>query len=745
MKPYDRTLLEIFAAEQAEHVLGIRAVADVLAAEGPAAAAAGFDEALRRAHTLKGAARAVGLEPTEKIAHRVEALFLQSREQGSALAGPAVAAIHHGLDAIEDLLAAVLANRVEPDPGGVLRELDALLGAAPQEAGSPSAPPSPPPPAPPRSAPSSPPPLAELVRVSAANIDELIRASSQLLSTATGESLAATRADDYLRSADEALTEFRRLRRDCTPYLREHQDAPELAPLRECLEFADNRLRDLLGHAREAAAAQHQRTWELRQRSTELHQNAVRVRMTPAESVFGGFGAMVREIAHGEGKEVEFRFEGLDVQADRVVLQALKNPVMHLLRNAISHGIESPHDRTLAGKPAAGWIRLQIDARGDRLHVAVEDDGRGLDLQAVADEAVRRGLVSADELGALEREELASMIFRPGFSTSKAITSLSGRGMGLSVVERTVSQLQGEISVRPRDGGGLQISISAALSVSTNHVLLMAAGGHTFAVPARFVSRLLRLRPQEVETVDGREVAVLDAHPVPLARLVDLLALAGNSPAPPGGEHDDAHLSIVVLVFGEQTIGIIVDELVDDRSAVVKDLGLPEAMVGLSAGGISLEDGTVAILLNAAALWGQFQERGEAPGIRKAQEQTAKLAPSILIVDDSITTRSLEKSILEAHGYRVRVAVDGLEALQQLNAEPVDLVITDVTMPRMDGLQLLQEMKKQKNTEHIPVIIVTSLERREDQERGLSLGADAYIVKRKFDQRELLNTVRQIL
>lgn len=587
----------------------------------------------------------------------------------------------------------------------------------------------------------------EFIRVNAANIDALIRSSSQLTASVSAESVARQRADDSTWRVSQTLAEFLRLRRACNPYLhaRDAGADADSAPLRECLEFVDRELRALAGEARSSAAAQHHRAWELRQRVTDLHRNAVKVRMIPAESVFGAFGAMARQLAQDEGKEIEFRVDGLETQADRLVLQALKDPVMHLLRNAVSHGIEAPERRTEAGKSALGSVRLRIDARGDRLCVEVEDDGRGLNVEAVTERAVALGLIAREEVGLASPGELTKLIFLPGISTAQAVTSISGRGMGLSVVQQTVDRLQGEIEIRAGGHGGLRITISVALSISTQHLLLLEAGNFIFGVQTRFVKQLVRVQLSGLQTMEGREVLIVEGKPVPLAWLTDLLGFLRNPPPQAAEEPGNPWVSIAVLVLGEQAIGVIVDRLVDEREAVVKDLGLPSQMTGMTAGGIPLEDGRVALALNPPALFARFRETGRGPALRKAPEQPEKSTRRILVVDDSLTTRSLEKSILEAHGFQVSVAVDGVEALEKLSAQTFDLVITDVAMPRMDGMQLLEQMKKRNSTARIPVIVVTSLESKEDRERGMSLGADAYIVKRKFDRQELLRTVRQIL
>ena len=293
---------------------------------------------------------------------------------------------------------------------------------------------------------------------------------------------------------------------------------------------------------------------------------------------------------------------------------------------------------------------------------------------------------------------------------------------------------------------GAAVALSAPLSVSLHDVVLVAAGGQRYAFPNAGVERLYRVPLQNVESVDGNDVIRTGAGIVPVAGLAALLGTAGGGDEPaPNGEGEEPVLHVAVLRAGESRGGVVVDRLLDTREVVVKDLGLPPDAMRLSTGAIALEDGGVAVVLSPAAVLERFRQAGKQAVVRRAQPQAVRPPATILVVDDSITTRSLEKSILEAHGYRVRLAVDGVEALEQLRAAPADLVISDVAMPRMTGFELLENMKKDRQLAAVPVILVTSLEDRRDQARGLSLGADAYIVKRKFDQKELLAAVRQIL
>lgn len=739
MNQVDRSLLVIFSAEQAEHVSRIRGLLDSLAAgdaEREAAVQTSIvDELLRRMHTLKGAARAVGLEATEKLTHQAEEVLSRVREGLVAFADPARRALDRALDVIEDILAAAVADRTQPDVSEVGKELAQIAqrSGSNEPADLPSASESPRVDSPaPADAPT------ELIRVNAGRLDDLIRDSSELLKDAAAEA-AESRAGAHASHLDDVAKEWQRLRRASAAAARALGREPEFHPIAECLSFIDGRLTALNREARALSGSSQSTGRALRERAGRVYRSACRIRMTPAEIALGGFGPMVRDLAQQEGKQIAYHSEGLETEADRLVLQGLKDPVMHLLRNAVSHGVEHPDERARAGKPAEGTIRLRLSSRGDRLSLRIDDDGRGLDYEAIRKAARERGLAGADDTEK-DLEELARFVFHPGFSTSKTVSGVSGRGMGLSIVQRSVNRLRGEIDIRPAPGGGTRVALSVPISISTQHVLLLAAAGHTFGISAASVESLCRVKPSDIGNVDGRESIVTTTGPVTLAGLAVLLGFEA-APAP---ADEAAGISCVILNLNGRRAALAVDRLVDEREAIIKDSGLPEFAAGLTAGAIPMEDGSVAVMLNVNALFERFGRVRSSPTLPAVEQPRVKKA-RILVVDDSLTTRSLEKSILEAHGYQVHLAADGVDALEHLRAETPDLVISDVMMPRLTGFQLLERMKKDEMLKKIPVILVTSLESRDEQQMGLSLGADAYIVKKKFDQRELLNVIRQIL
>lgn len=749
MNSPDRSLLAIFSGEQAEHVSKIRELLDATADASPSTDdAPAVDDLLRRMHTLKGAARAVGLEQTELLTHHAEDVLTHVRQGATGFTGPVRRALAQAVDAIEDILAAAVANRTPPDVTAALRALEQATGREAKDgqapAGGPGAKPVIKPDVKPDASPNPGPAAApELVRVNTASLDALIRDSAELLVSASGEAVE-TRAGAHAGRLDEVAKEWKRLREACAAGARKLERDPELQQLAECFSFIDDQLTVLSREAHEAAASSRNGKRALHERAARVYQSACRVRMTVADVLLGGFGPMVRDLAQHEGKQISFHAEGLETNADLLVLQGLKDPVMHLLRNAVSHGVETPAERMRAGKAPEGTVWLRVRSRGDRLMLSIEDDGRGLNYESIAREARRRGLFQEGDSNP-NPEEIAKLVFQPGFSTSGAITDVSGRGMGLSVVQRAMGRLHGDAGIYPGPEGGTHIFLSVPISISTQHVVLLAAAGQTFGVSASFVERLCRVLPSGITNVNGRESILTDGGPVALLRLEDLPGANRQPDHQTGASEDAAGIACAILTLNGRRAAIAADRLIDEREAIIKDSGLPPRAARLTAGAVPLEDGSVAVMLNVNGLFEHAGRTAHAPPGADARAKPKPRKARILVVDDSLTTRSLEKSILEAHGYQVQLAVDGLEALERLRAETPDLVISDVMMPRLSGFQLLEKMKSDEAARNIPVILVTSLESREEQQMGLSLGADAYIVKRKFDQRELLDVVRQIL
>lgn len=730
-------LLAAFELEHKEHLTVVREA--LRAATEPGGPPLDLPEIHRRAHSLKGAARAVDLADVEAVAHRLESVFIGVQRGAVVLDDGAVSQIGRALDAIEDIVAHASRGGPPVEIGALLAGLDRLAGPGD---GQPLPPPPPlaelppPPPLPPADPRQRETP--RLVRISSAGLERLLDTASALLPEVEGQAALAQDLRQLSREFATLEQSWRRLRRG----LSRHGAGGSDRRMTDAMAAFERRLLQLGGGLVVSQRRHDRGLWSLRRWGNGLADDVRRLRMVPTETQFGMLGRMVRDLARSQGKEVEVDLRGLDVEADRVVLQRLKDPVIHLVRNAVNHGIERPEERIAAGRRAAGRIVFETTTVGNRLCLTIEDDGRGVDTQAVARQGLSRGRLTAEEADALSPARALDLLFEPGFSTADALTEIAGRGMGLPIAQQEVMRLQGTIGLSPRTGGGTVVRIEVPVTLSAQRLVFVQVSGHVLGLPGTDVARLLRVGAETVFTLAGKPSLRLEddgsgeAADVPLVPLAGLLGL----PLPEPGER----LAVVVLRAGSRRLAVLVDGLLATRDTVVTtidEVGLdPERFVGT----VVMEDGSPALVLNPTGLLNAAAEIAAAV-VAAPRRAAPRRRAHILVVDDSITTRTLEKSILEAHGYRVTQCVDGREALERLHEGGVDLVVSDVEMPRMDGFALLQAVKEDPGLGELPVVLVTSRGSDEDRARGLRLKADAYIVKTRFDQDELLDAIRRLL
>ena len=701
-------LMATFSVEAEEHLQAMNR--HLLALEaGSTLEARGqlIAEIFRAAHSLKGAARAVSLPEVEALSHTLEDLFAGIKEGGLEPAPDALQSAYRTLDSIGSLLGAgagLKAPRAEAP--AIVRLGDG--GDFDQR------------PAPTR---------GSSVRLATDKLDALMAAVGELLVSKIG---AERRVAD-VRALEAALdrsdsTRSKRCRRteqtaqDAVALFEEtgarlHAPRRELAELRRLLE-AD---------ARRAA-----------QITTDLQDAVRQTRMLAVSTLFEPLPRMVRDLARDSGKEVTLSISGGDTEVDRSVLERIKDPLTHLLRNAVDHGVEASELRAEARKPE-GTISLSAEHRGDMLVIELSDDGAGIDLEAVRARAVKKALLPSAAAAELSDREAIALIFRSGFSTSPLITDLSGRGVGLDVVREAVELLHGSVEVESRRGVGTTFTLLLPLSVSTMHCLLVEAGGQTFALPVSAVERVMRAEAAEIGRAGGRETVRHDGRPVVVARLANVLGLDATR----DGRDRESKQPVVVLGGPGRSAAFLVDRITQTCEVVIKSLPDPLFRVRHLAGATVLGSGQVAMMLRPADLIAAV-ERAHGAALAGAAAPQASPA-TILVVEDSITTRTLEKNILQAAGYRVRAAADGGEGWSLLESGDCDLVLADVDMPVMNGFELTARIRADQRHRDLPVVLVTSLDAREDRERGIQAGADAYIVKGAFEQERLLDTIRRLI
>lgn len=474
----------------------------------------------------------------------------------------------------------------------------------------------------------------------------------------------------------------------------------------------------------------------------ELEQEIKRVRMLPLSTITGTFGRMVRDLSQESAREAVLHIVGGDTELDKRVLEQIKDPLIHLLRNAVDHGLETAQRREALGKPRTGTVVLRAEQLGKDVVICVSDDGRGIDLEAVRKTIARRGGVDAQSLS---EEDLKEAIFNAGISTSPIITDISGRGVGLDVVRRNVEALHGRIDVDTVLGKGTTFTLTLPLTLTSSRGLLVRVSNELFAIPHNAIEYIMNISPHEVVPLEGQDTVLYNGRPLTLVWLGDVLSLPRSN-----GQSEDARIPVVVLAAAERRMAFAVDALAGEQEVVIKGLGEQLSRVGGIAGATVMGSGEVVLILNVADLIKlglRSDRRSVVAALTKAAPTVETRARKrILIVDDSITTRTLEKNILEAAGYTVHLATDGQEALGTIAVSGVpDLIVSDVVMPRLDGFGLTQRVREDPHTASVPVILVTSLDSAEDKARGIEVGADAYITKSSFDQNNLLETIEQLI
>jgi two-component system chemotaxis sensor kinase CheA len=461
----------------------------------------------------------------------------------------------------------------------------------------------------------------------------------------------------------------------------------------------------------------------------ELRDALQGLRMVPAQAVLASLRPTVRELAAKLGKDVSFVLAGGEVRLDRRVLDELKAPLLHLVRNALDHGIEPPEARRAAGKPPQATLEVRIEPRKDHVVITVRDDGAGLSPERLRAVAVARGLVSASEAGRLTDAEAARLAFQPGVSTASEITALSGRGVGLDVVAEAVRQLGGSVDVAFERGRGTSFVLEVPVTLSGATGLLFRAGGGMALLPANTVESVLLVAPGDVGTVAGQATVSVDGTQIPYSSVAQALGTSAGAPGTGG--------TVALLVgSGGKRVALAVDEVLGEYEIVVASLGRRLSSVRHIAGAAVLEDGRVVAVLQPAHLVG---------AVRPQEGARAPARPRIVVADDSLSTRAAAKAILEIAGFQVLPAADGEEALALAREPGCDLIVSDVQMPRLDGLGLTRRVKADPRLSRVPVILVTSLDAPEDRAAGLKAGADAYLVKRDVQRGRLLELVRQLL
>ena len=433
--------------------------------------------------------------------------------------------------------------------------------------------------------------------------------------------------------------------------------------------------------------------------------------------------------------------EGGETKVDRRVLEEIKDPLIHLVRNCIDHGIERAADRTAKGKPSRGKIGIAASSREGKIEIAVSDDGAGINTTEVKSAAERSGAISRGEAHGLDSKDALSLVFHSGVTTSPIITDISGRGLGLAIVRERVEKLNGTVEIDTKPDIGTTLKMVAPLTIATFRGVLVRVGEHLFFLPSASIEKVARIRRDAIRTVENRETILLDDRAVSLVRLGAVLELSAAEMRQQG---EEPYIQVALLRSAGKLMAFLVDEILHEQEVLVKNLGPQLSRVRNIAGATLLGNGKVVPILNVQDLMiSAIKDCPCSAGTLPLAKPSKRV--SVLVVEDSITARALLKTIIESAGWDVTTAVDGIDALTILKTREFDLVVSDIEMPRMDGFDLTARIRADRKLSEIPVVLVTALDSRDDKERGIDVGANAYIVKSSFEQSNLLEVIRRLV
>ncbi len=637
----------------------------------------------RELHTLKGSAAVAGLDDVSRVAHDLEELVDTLRVEGRPVTPEVIDTLLRGTDHLSTTINAAQNGSLVTDPPKAAPKRGNGTHPPQSTALQPSG-------SNPTSAPKDPP-----------STDSQTSRQRGEVGPAAVIMVPLERLEDLTRLVGETASAQLRMGRML-------KDRFKIDPA-TCTEF--NELSRLLN---------------------DLQDRAMRTQMVPVSTITDQLHRAVRDLARSQGKKIRWEARGTDTELDRGVLHQLSDSLVHLVRNAVDHGVELPEERQKVGKHAQATVRLQAMQLGSEVILAVTDDGRGIDVASVNDEAGRRGI----DTDGMTEQELLGLTFQAGLSTRPFVTDVSGRGVGLDVVRTKVESVHGRVEVRSEPGAGTEFRIVVPITTAVLRCLLVEAGGQSFALPFHRVLLSQPHDPAAAAHAEGRPVIRVEGQAIPVQALAETLKLdAGRETTGP----------LVVLADTARRHAFQVDRLIGQRDVVIKALDPLLPHLPAVAGASVEPDGSILVVLDPPGLIQRARQASRATAPKKPIKDSAESRRSILVVDDALTIRELQRSILERAGFHVRVAVDGNHALSALAEAPSDLVLTDIEMPNMDGFALTEAIRAHPTLANIPVLILSSRSSADDRQRGLDAGADGYIQKSGFDEASLLTAVNRLL
>lgn len=708
-------LKTVFKAECEEHLTALDSL--LLKLEQAPENALALQETFRRVHSIKGAARMVGYTGLEAIAHAMETMLAGSRDGRKLLTAPVIAALFEGADAMGDLVRSDTGrSEGEQRVRSALERILLLSGDAQETIQPPGRTITP-------VVEASAATGQDVVRVSTQKVDSLLAYPGELIRELTGEESDFKELigvlDDFFQAADHVRSHPDELRRQ--------------AALERLLSLVFNRreqLQTLMTHFGERHIRRARALEELRFGLAGLG-------MLPVQTILTGMPRLARDTALEQGKRVELRIVGAEVEIGKSVLDKLMEPLIQLVKNAIAHGIETPERRMARGKSPVGTVTISVQTGTASATIAVQDDGEGVDLERIRATIVAAGYASEADAAAMPESKLVGYLFKPGFSTSERADAIAGRGVGLDIVAERIAQLRGSYRVENEAGRGLGFYLTVPVNLLWSSVLAVRAGSYEMCLRLSDVREATVLRASDIVHLDGHLCAMVRGEAIPL---LPLSFVAGGDAEIVFGIAGE--IIVVIVEFGERRAAFVIDSLSGVSDVIVKSLPKPLGQQPGIAGYSVLTSGNPVCVLEGKFLIETAYEYNNAGHVRHVAPAAKR---SLLIVEDSMTTRTLLRNIMISAGYDVETAIDGADGWAKVQQRHFDCVVSDIEMPNMSGWDLCTRVKRESRFADLPFVLITSLSKDEERRRGLEVGADAYMVKGLFNEQELLETVERLI
>lgn len=721
-----------------------------------------LDFIFREAHSLKGAARAVSFSAVERICQALESVLSAWRQQKIIPSPLLFDTCYTTLDTIEKILREQNPQDISPHPDEIetlIGKIHALTSEIPlqkQEVKpniSPSSisldPPIPTHPPTPKEEKQEPPHPASIlekdktIRVSSVKLDHLLQQVEELLLVKSTANQRVQELDHIKELLSQLDQEWGRIQSDYYSLLQivEKNEENFLNPrIIQFLQWHEGFVKIFRDYIIQANRAANQDQRVLSTMVDNLLEDTKKVLMQPVSTLFEIVPRMVRDLAHALGKEIKLDLNGGDIEVDRRILEELKDPLIHLIRNSLDHGIESSEERKRLNKPLAGKLTISASqVSGNYVEIRISDDGRGIQIDKIRESIIQKGLLSEGEANKLNPQDWLNLLFKSKISTASTITELSGRGIGLNVVSDKVEKLGGQISIEFQPHVGTTFILLLPLTLATFRGIHIKASNQDFILPTQHVKRVLRIPQDQIKTIEDKQTIQVEGEILAFFSLSEVLGLPPQPVSP-------SYPYIVLIVTAAKTnIAFRIDQIISEQEVLIKNLGKQLVRVRFISAATIMEWGKIIPILDPFDLIKSVTHRSSLTPPTLAIPKLARKKQKILVVEDSITVRVLLKNILESAGYDVKTAIDGAEAFTILKTEPVDLLLSDIEMPRLNGLELTEQVRKTEELSHLPIILCTSHGSKEDREKGIEVGADAYMDKSSFTHSSLLEIIKKLI